>query len=65
MDMADIRKKAKDAGIKMAVGIKKIELIRAIQAKEGNFPCFGTADDYCDQLSCLYREDCLAKSYTA
>lgn len=65
MDMADIRKKAKDAGIKTAVGMKKLELIRAIQAKEGNFPCFGTADDYCDQLSCLYREDCLAKKYTA
>ncbi len=63
--MADIRKKAKDAGIKNVVGMKKVELIRAIQSKEGNFPCFGTAEDYCDQLSCLYREDCLGKKYAA
>ena len=37
----------------------KTELIRTIQIKEGNFPCYGTAyDGICDQLGCGWREDC-------
>lgn len=39
--------------------MKKIDLIHAIQSKEGNFPCFGTAKDYCDQTECCWRSDCL------
>jgi len=42
---------------------KKLDLIRAIQEQEGNFPCFGSADLYCDQNSCIFREDCLNKNY--
>jgi hypothetical protein len=38
---------------------KKAELIKAIQKAEGNFDCFGTAYNYCDQGNCLFRKDCL------
>jgi len=41
--------------------LSKTELIKAIQADEGNFDCFGSAyDGVCDQENCLWREDCLA-----
>ncbi len=37
----------------------KAELIRMIQADEGNFDCFATAyEGACDQLGCIWREDC-------
>jgi hypothetical protein len=39
--------------------LRKAELIRAIQLAECNSDCFGTAEDYCDQLNCLFRKDCL------
>ncbi len=40
---------------------EKVELIKAIQIKEGNFDCFATAyDGMCDQTGCLWREDCFA-----
>jgi hypothetical protein len=39
-----------------------VELIRRIQRAEGNFDCFGTAIDYCDQSQCCFREDCLKPS---
>jgi DNA-binding IscR family transcriptional regulator len=55
---SDIRKKAKDMGL--SVGrMSKADVIRAIQAKEGNFPCFGSAESECDQTDCCWREDCL------
>lgn len=64
MKMDDIKKKAKEVGIKViAAKPKKLDLIREIQAKEGNFPCFGSADLYCDQETCIFREDCLNKDY--
>jgi len=49
---------AKELGIK-TTGLKKVEMIKAIQRAEGNFDCFGTASNYCDQMSCLFRQDCL------
>lgn len=60
--MNEIRDKARALDIKAPVGMKKLDLIRAIQVKEGNFPCFGTAIDYCDQTCCCFRDDCLAKA---
>jgi len=40
--------------------MKKENIIRAIQRAEGNFECFGTAvSGNCDQMNCLWREDCL------
>jgi len=41
-------------------GLRKAEMIKEIQRNEGNFDCFGTATDYCDQMGCLFREDCLS-----
>ena len=58
MTVKELQKMAKGLGIKTA-GLKKVELIKAIQKAEGNFDCFGTATDYCDQMNCLFRENCL------
>lgn len=54
----EVRAKAKGLGIKIR-GVKKADLVKEIQTREGNFDCFGTAKDYCDQWNCCFREDCL------
>ena len=59
MTVNELQKMAKELGIK-TTGLRKAEMIKAIQGAEGNFDCFGTATDNCDQLSCLFREDCLS-----
>jgi hypothetical protein len=60
--LEEVRQKAKDLGIKTGK-LRKAELIRAIQEAEGNFPCFGTPENgECDQLECLWRDDCLQKA---
>ncbi len=39
--------------------MKKSEIVRAIQADEGNEPCFDTGKAAeCGQLNCLWREGC-------
>ncbi len=58
MKMQAVRNLAKQYSIKTARKNKQ-ELIREIQRAEGNFDCFGSAGDYCDQLACLFREMCL------
>jgi hypothetical protein len=58
MKMNDVVKRAKALRIK-AIGVKKADLIRKVQKAEGNFDCFGTATEYCDQVWCCFREDCL------
>ena len=58
MTVRELQKMAKELGIKPA-GLRKGELIKSIQKTEGNFDCFGTAIDHCDQLGCLFRGDCL------
>jgi len=58
MNMADIRRKAKNFGLKVQ-GLKKVNLIRAIQTAEGNTACFATGRETCDQLACCWRADCL------
>jgi hypothetical protein len=62
MALKELKEKAKNLGIKPKIGMKKVDLIRSIQTAEGNFSCFGTAKDYCDQMSCCWREDCLPVS---
>ena len=62
MALKELKEKAKNLGIKPKIGMKKTDLIRSIQTAEGNFPCFGTAKDYCDQTSCCWRENCLPVS---
>ena len=60
MNMQEIRDKAKDFGIKTS-RMSKMKLIHTIQLSEGNFSCFASAiDNECDQLGCLWREDCFA-----
>jgi hypothetical protein len=54
--------KVKEIAKKLGVKTEKLnngELIRAIQSKEGNIPCFGIGKSTeCGQLECLWREDC-------
>jgi hypothetical protein len=59
MKVGEIREIAKQKGIK-AGKMKKVELVRAIQAGEGNSPCFQTGRNPCDQLGCCWRSDCIA-----
>ena len=33
--------------------------IRKHQKRDGHFDCFATAEKYCDQLECKYREWCI------
>lgn len=58
MKIDEIKKKAKKMGINSGK-MNKTDLIRSIQRAEGNFDCFGTATDYCDQLGCAWKQDCL------
>jgi hypothetical protein len=58
MKIQEIRGKAKALGLRKTIGVTKTELIRRVQKAEGNFDCFGTAKDYCDQFQCCFREDC-------
>jgi len=58
MKIQEVRAKAKAVGLKNTIGVSKTELIRRVQKAEGNFDCFGTAKDFCDQFQCCFREDC-------
>ena len=60
MRMSDVRRKAEGIGLKIK-NMKKADLVRAIQAAEGNTACFATGRTECDQLACCWREDCLPK----
>lgn len=62
MELQAVRKMAKALGVK-AAGLRKLDIVRGIQKAEGNFPCFATADGYCDQWDCCFREDCPGKNY--
>jgi hypothetical protein len=59
MTIKKIKDIAKSNGIKVG-NMKKETIIRSIQRAEGNFDCFGTAvSGVCDQINCMWREDCL------
>ena len=62
MKMNEVKNIAKLLGIK-SFGKGKVELIKEIQRKQGNFDCFGTAEGYCDQLECLFRASCLSEKH--
>lgn len=55
-----IQKLAMKQGVKNISTLKKDELIRALQAAEGNSPCFQRIPD-CGQGDCLFRGDCLGQ----
>ncbi len=61
MRISDIEKKAKSLGVRDTWKFAKKDLIREIQRKEGNYPCFATASNRCDQMACCWRSDCLSK----
>jgi hypothetical protein len=58
MTIYDVRVIAENMGI-APKKMNKSDLIKSIQIKEGNFPCFKTADNYCDQKDCCWKSDCL------
>lgn len=61
MRLSEIEKKARQVGVRDTWKFSKKDLIKTIQVKEGNFDCFGTALDNCDQMACCWRTDCIRK----
>ena len=61
MHMSEVRKRAEDLGCKPG-RMGKVDLIQAIQSKEGNSPCFQTGINDCDQFNCCWKSDCLPGS---
>ena len=60
MSIIEIKKRAKVLGLALLKTAKKAEIIRSIQAAEGNCPCFGTGiAESCGQGKCCWRQDCL------
>ncbi len=65
MNMQQVRAIARDNGIKYGK-LNKINLIRTIQEHEGNYSCFATeAASGCDQVNCLWRDDCYSSAKRA
>jgi predicted metal-binding transcription factor (methanogenesis marker protein 9) len=58
MTIYEIRVIAKKMGIEPKKK-NKADLIKTIQIKEGNTPCFKTAVINCNQEDCCWRRDCL------
>ena len=58
MKIQDIKAIAKKINVN-AGKMKKTDLIRAIQAAEGNNACFATSSvQTCGQMTCLWSADC-------
>ncbi len=57
MKIQEIRQIAKKWGVDAKVVRSKQELIRDIQIREGNAPCFHTKEE-CEN-NCLWKGDCL------
>jgi hypothetical protein len=63
MQIKKIREIAKKNGIN-AAKMNKTGLVRAIQRAEGNSDCFATTYvNECNQMNCLWREDCKAEVF--
>ncbi len=58
MKMKEIIVIAKKWGIPYKVGLSKQDLIREIQNKEGNTPCF-RRESVCEEEACLWMADCI------
>ena len=58
MNLTEIKQLAKDRGV-VPGRMRKAELIRSLQAQEGNPPCYNTQmSERCGQEHCLWRPDC-------
>jgi hypothetical protein len=55
--MKQIREKARLLGVKNYSRLRKADLIRAIQAKEGNSPCYQAGSD-CQEQDCWWKPGC-------
>jgi hypothetical protein len=60
MEMMDVQNKAKILGIKIN-NFNKADLIRKIQIKEGNLPCYQIHGRFCDKHDCCWRKECRIK----
>jgi len=58
MKMQELREIARKWDVNTRIGRTKEAIIRDIQVREGNTPCYGTRLD-CEENHCLWREDCL------
>ena len=59
MKITAVRQRAYALGMTGISRIRKGELIRTIQRREGNRPCFGATWRFeCEQPACCWREDC-------
>lgn len=58
MTMDQIREKARSTGVKNYSRLRKADLIRAIQEKEGNSSCYQAISD-CQEQDCLWKPGCL------
>ena len=57
MNMKAVKDKAREMHIKPG-SMNKKQLIRCIQAAEGNAPCYKTDQLACGQYACCWRSDC-------
>jgi hypothetical protein len=63
MKVTEIRERGQAMGMTGLAGLRKSEMIRAIQRAEGNQDCFGAAWRFdCQQVDCCWRADCLTKN---
>ncbi|OGU00350.1 MAG: SAP domain-containing protein [Geobacteraceae bacterium GWC2_48_7] len=58
MTFAEIKQIATEKGIRV-VGVKKVDIVRAIQKKEGNLPCFASGKlSECRETHCTWFSAC-------
>ena len=57
MKLNEIKKKAQNLGIDGA-NLNKVDLIHAIQSREGYVACYGTSTGNCTYANCCFRDDC-------
>lgn len=61
MNVAEIRRLARELGLANTAKTKRGELIRQIQRAEGNFDCYASLGRFdCQQTDCLWRKNCLS-----
>lgn len=58
MTVKEIKEIAKKMGLQVGK-MRKADMIKSIQAAEGNTPCFQTGVRACGQENCCWRSDCI------
>jgi len=63
MKVEEIRAKGQAMGMRGLFGMRKAEMIRAIQREEGNQDCFGADWRFvCPQSGCCWWSDCQSRN---